>query len=115
MLCCWTGPALEEAVTPTVGEVIFTILVLAALPACYYYTPAGRRWIMLSFPEETFEGVKDLTVGEAKRREEAKRKKAEPLPEAEGKAVPDKDSEEADDAQEQPAGRKAQSQACVLS
>lgn len=65
LLYCWTGPALEEAVTPTVGEVIFTILVLAALPACYYYTPAGRRWIMLSFPEETFEGVKDLTVGEA--------------------------------------------------
>ena len=65
LLYCWTGPALEEAVTPTVGEVIFTILVLAALPACYYYTPAGRRWIMLSFPEETFEGVKEPVLGHA--------------------------------------------------
>lgn len=55
---------LEEAVTPTAGEIIYTIFVLLALPMCYFHTSAGRRWVMLAFPEETFEGIKDLTMGE---------------------------------------------------
>eukprot|EP01043_Picozoa_sp_COSAG02_P068324 COSAG02_NODE_11304_length_1751_cov_3.044189_1_plen_231_part_10 len=65
--------ALEEAITPTVGEVIYTVLVLLALPACYFYTSAGRRWVMLAFPEETFEGVKDLMVGDAVNRKQYSR------------------------------------------
>lgn len=59
-------PALKEAVTPSATEVVYTIFVLLALPMCYYFTPIGRRWVMLTFPEETFDGIKDLTLGEVR-------------------------------------------------
>ena len=55
--------ALLEAVTPSGWEVVWIVFVLLALPACYYWSAAGRRWIMNTFPKESFEGVAGLTEG----------------------------------------------------